>query len=392
MTQPSPLRKKITLAVVAGIPTDTMIWDTDLKGFAIRRQKSPAVTYLFKTRVRGAIRWLTIGRHGQATPDGDVWRPETARRRALLLAGNPALADEPASSGALTLTDVAARFLADHGHNLSAKSLVDYRGNLKNHILPVLGRDSVTDLTYARVSEAYARWAKQPRVANYCLAILSKIMTWCEDHAIRPRNTNPCRGIKRKKETKRQTFLQGDELARLGAALDEAEAQNLVSLYAAAALRLLLFTGARMNEILTLQWSFIDLERSLIFLPQSKTGQKTITLNAAAIAVLKALPRFANNPFVIVGRRGEHMVNLFKPWDIIRKRAGLPELRIHDLRHTFSSVAVAAGGSLPVLGRQLGHSNPQTTQRYAHLADDPVRQLTEATGQRLAKALCGKSE
>jgi integrase len=189
-------------------------------------------------------------------------------------------------------------------------------------------------------------------------------------------------------ENKRERFLTPDELARLGAAFEKAEASHLVGSYAIAALRLLIFSGARLSEILTLEWSHVDLDRRIIFLPDSKTGKKPLTLNDAAIEVLKTLPKFANNPYVIAGHRhGAHLVNLQKPWQLVRTLAGLETVRIHDLRHTFASVAVASGGSLPILGRQLGHSQPQTTQRYAHLADDPVRKLTQTTGEVLALAM-----
>lgn len=187
--------------------------------------------------------------------------------------------------------------------------------------------------------------------------------------------------------------MQPDELGRLGAALDEASAKGEVGPFAIAAIKLLIFTGARLSEILTQQWSFVDPERRKLLLPDSKTGQKAITLNEEAIAVLKEVPRFPNNPFVIVGfRQSGHLINLQKPWRLVRKKAGLNDVRLHDLRHTFASVAVASGGSLPVIGRALGHSQPMTTARYAHLTDDPVRQLTQSTGAALAQAMKRRSD
>ncbi len=213
-------------------------------------------------------------------------------------------------------------------------------------------------------------------------------MTWCEDQGHRPEGTNPCRKIQRYAETKRERFLQPAELARLGAALDHAATSHLASEHALAALRLLILTGARLSEILTLEWSFVDIDRKALFLPDSKTGKKPIALSEAAIEVLTALPRYATNPYVIVGHRhGMHLVNLQKPWQSVRTLAKLDGLRIHDLRHTFASVAVASGGSLPEIGALLGHSQPQTTQRYAHLGNDPVRAITERTGRKLVEAM-----
>lgn len=185
-----------------------------------------------------------------------------------------------------------------------------------------------------------------PRAANHALSVMSKLLTWAEDQGYRPEGANPCQRVQRYRENKRERFLTKDELAKLGKALDKAEAEHIAGPYAIAALRLLIFTGARLNEILTLQWSHVDLERKMIFLPDSKTGQKPVTLNQPAIDILKALPRFANNPYVIVGHRyGSHLINLQKPWQEIRALAGLETVRIHDLRHTFASVAVATGNS-----------------------------------------------
>jgi integrase len=139
---------------------------------------------------------------------------------------------------------------------------------------------------------------------------------------------------------------------------------------------------------LTLKWAYVDLERRLLLLPDSKTGQKAIVLNNAAVEVLGHIPKYEGNPYVIVGNRhGRHLVNLQKPWQIIRQAAGLGEVRLHDLRHTFASIAVASGGSLPMIGRMLGHSEPKTTQRYAHLTDDPIHVLTQTTGDVIAGAL-----
>lgn len=153
-------------------------------------------------------------------------------------------------------------------------------------------------------------------------------------------------------------------------------------------MRILLLTGARLGEILELRWKHVDLERALLLLPDSKTGQKPIFLNQAALDILSRLDRIAGNPFVIVGSvPGTHLVNLQKPWGRIRKLAGLDDVRIHDLRHSFASIAASSGASLPLIGKLLGHTQPQTTNRYAHLVADPVRELNETIGATLASAL-----
>jgi integrase len=151
---------------------------------------------------------------------------------------------------------------------------------------------------------------------------------------------------------------------------------------------LLALTGARLSEILTLRWENVDLENACLRLSDSKTGQKSIYLNAPALEILNSLPQLDDNPHVIAGERvGAHLVNLQKPWRRIRKAAGLENVRIHDLRHSFASVAAASGQSLYVIGSLLGHSQPQTTSRYAHLSADPLRAANDAVGIRISNAM-----
>jgi len=169
--------------------------------------------------------------------------------------------------------------------------------------------------------------------------------------------------------------------------LQEAEEQGSESPYVIAAIRLLLLTGARLSEVLTLEWRYVDLARGLLFLPDSKTGQRPVFLNSGAIEVLQQLPRQPDNPYVIAGAgQGRHLVNLQKPWRRIRARAGIEDVRLHDLRHSFASIAAESGASLPLIGKLLGHTQMQTTQRYAHLVADPVKELSETVGAVLANS------
>ena len=196
----------------------------------------------------------------------------------------------------------------------------------------------------------------------------------------------------------RQRFLSEAELARLGDVLTEAEVDRTEDPYAIAALRLLIFTGCRRDEILTARWEWLDCDRGLLNLPDSKTGAKTIFLSPPALEVIASIPRVANNPFIIVGKRaGQHWVNLRKVWIRIRKEAALEtistgdgrlqEVRIHDLRHSYASLLASGGASLPMIGALLGHRNPATTARYAHLAANPLRLLNSEAGLRAAQAL-----
>lgn len=391
-TMPVRLTTVITLSVVAALKPGDVAHDSKLIGFGARRQKH-AVSYFVKLRHAGKQRWITVGRHNQPTPDGDTWRPDTARVRAKQLIGNPLLADPLPSSPDSTFATVVEQFMTEHAPKLRPRTLVEYRRMVDQYLVPILGQHPVAAVTRGHVISAHATWSGTPRSGNFALTVLSKFMSWAEDHGYRHDGTNPVRRVERYKENKRERFLTPEELARLGAALDHVEAQHLTSPYIVAAIRLLIFTGCRLSEILTLEWSHVDITRKMLFLDDSKTGKKSVTLNDAAMDVLANIPRFQNNPYVIVGHRyGSHLVNLHAPWNMIRIMAELPGVRLHDLRHTFASVAVATGGSLPVLGRQLGHSQSRTTQRYAHLSDDPVRQLTQTTGERLAQSLRSKPE
>ena len=213
-------------------------------------------------------------------------------------------------------------------------------------------------------------------------------MSWAEAQGYRPQNSNPCKNIKKYRETKRERYLSEEEFGRLGEVLNRAEACGSQNLYVIAAIRLLIYTGARLNEILTLKWEYVDWERNMLRLPDSKTGQKVIVLNGAALGILKNLPKVKGNPFIIVGHKsGACLVNIQKPWQESRALADLNDVRLHDLRHSYASVAASSGASLPLIGKLLGHTQTQTTARYAHLADNPIVELNEDVGNRISKAM-----
>ena len=244
-----------------------------------------------------------------------------------------------------------------------------------------------------------------PYRANRSLALLSKAFNLAEVWGWRPDYSNPVRHVSKFAEKKRKRFLSQRELARLGEALRVAERDGCLTLpakeglrseekrapiipSAIAAIRLLILTGARKGEILGLRWDWIDFEAGRANLPDSKTGEKAIVLAPAALAVLDAIPRQDGNPHVIVGAKpGAALVNLKDPWLAIRETAGLDDVRVHDLRHSFASVGAANGASLPIIGALLGHTQATTTQRYAHLADDPLRAAAADIGKRIAAAM-----
>jgi integrase len=253
-------------------------------------------------------------------------------------------------------------------------------------IVPALGRLRPEEVKHADVAGWHARLSETPGAANRALAVLSSMFGWAIKNGLREA-PNPCRDIKRYRGRKVERFLSTVELGRLSEALKAVETDDP---YVVAAIRLLIFTGARLGEILGLRWDWIDLERALINLPDSKSGAKSIYLSAPAREVLASLPRIASNPYVIVGRAaGSPLVNLQKPWRRIRNAADLRDVRIHDLRHSFASMGANMGEGLPIIGRLLGHRHTATTARYSHLAADPLRAANEKIGARIVAAMAG---
>jgi integrase len=210
-----------------------------------------------------------------------------------------------------------------------------------------------------------------------------------EQWSLRPDGSNPCRHVEKFTERKRERMLSPAELARLGDALAAYDG----SPYPVAAIKLLIFTGARLGEVRELQWDWIDLERGEASLPDSKSGAKILHLPPPALAVLTELPRLDGNPHVIAGAKpGAALVNLEKPWLTIRAAAGLDNVRLHDLRHAFASVAASSGMGLPIIGKMLGHTQAATTHRYAHLASDPVKAAAAVVAGKIAAAMAGSGK
>jgi integrase len=287
------------------------------------------------------------------------------------------------------LGELLTRFLDEHADDkLKPSTAAEYHRLARLYVLPALRHRLIRDISRSDVVRMHTSLAAKPYQANRVVALLSKFFNWCESQSHRPDGSNPCRHVEKFGEAKRERFLSSEELTRLGEALRTAEAERTASPWVIGAIRLLALTGARLSEILTLKWEFVDFERATIRLPDSKTGAKTLYLNAPALTVLAELPRVDGNPFVIVGeRKGARLVNIQKPWRRIRKAARLDDVRLHDLRHSFASVAAAGGMSLPIIGALLGHSQPQTTHRYAHLAADPLRAASETIAGQIAGAL-----
>jgi integrase len=368
---------------------EATLWDREVRGFGIRARPGGTKTYVVRYRPGGGgrsapLRTLTIGSHGSP------WTPDQARAEAKRLLGlvrngaDPA-ADRSARKQTPTVGDLAARFLVEYAQAKRKRSTAaEYERILHKLILPALGSRKVTDLTRHEVAKLHHDLRRGPYQANRTLAVLSKMMNLGERWGLRPDGSNPCRHVERFAERKRERMLSAEELARLGEALVQYDG----SPYVVAAVKLLIFTGARLSEVLGLRWDWVDFSRGEARLPDSKTGAKTLHLPPPALAVLSGLPRVDGNPYVVCGRvEGAALVNLETPWRQIRKSAGLDGLRLHDLRHAFASVAASAGMGLPIIGKMLGHTQPATTARYAHLASDPVKAAAATVASTIAEAM-----
>jgi integrase len=222
-------------------------------------------------------------------------------------------------------------------------------------------------------------------VAAQCVTLLGTVFAFAVKRGLRAEN--PAHGIKKPPVRKMNRFLSEREFAQLAAALD-AELKYSLNPFAVAAIMLLVMTGCRKGEILSLEWTEVDFENRCLRLRESKSGAKIVYLNSLAVAVLMKLPREVGNPLVIGGsKKGAGIVGIDKVWSRVRADAGLIDVRIHDLRHSFASIGVRNGLNLPVLGALLGHKHTITTSRYAHLSDDPVREAAERIGRQIADAM-----
>ena len=363
------------------------VWDDQLKGFGARVYPNGGKRYVAQTFRRGKTIRVQIGRHGVLS-----FEEAKARARKIIAdidEGRNPNKEKDAERLSPTVAELAERFLKEYvPDHCKPRTRVEYRHAVERYILPALGPIKATALGRDDVAALHHEMREKPYQANRTLGVVSKMMNQAEAWGLRPDRSNPCYHVRKYKEKKRERFLTADELARLGKALDEEES---FAPSAVTAFRLLLYTGARLSEIQTLKWEHIRGHR--IHLPDSKTGAKTIPLNEPALEVLAGTKSVEGNPYVITGTaEGAHLTDLQKPWRRIRKVAGLEDVRIHDLRHTFASEAVMGGESLPMVGRILGHTQAQTTARYAHLADDPLQRASERIASSLKQAMNDQGE
>ncbi len=301
----------------------------------------------------------------------------------------------------LTITELCDDYLLSGVATKKASTLVSDRGRIERHIKPLIGHVRLTDVSKATVTRfmqdvAMGKTAKDVKTghrgraivtggkgtASRTVGLLGGIFTYAVEAGLM--SENPVRGVKRYKDKKNLRFLNYEELIQLGEALREVEA-NGANPQGVSIIRLLILTGCRKGEIENLRWQDVDFDLGFLRLPDSKTGQTIRPLNRAARAVLASLPRYQGGELVFPSQKPDRpYVGTPKVWLAVRASCELSGVRLHDLRHSFASVAVSEGSSLPVIGVLLGHKDAATTAQYAHLHDDPVRGAVEKVGERLA--------
>jgi integrase len=404
---------KFTDSNVAAVqPADRDLWlkDEAVPSFYLRVRPQGGKTYVVKYKRHGVSQTVTIGRV-------EHWSAAKARTEAKqLLAAvdrreDPA-ADRAARRAALSLHAVATLWLGFDPMDEQAKpkksakrkaSTQDgYARALRLHVIPAVGNLPLDDINTAAVGRIAKGLSDRPSQRNKTLRVLSSLFRWAARNGHCKKGQNPAASdaVERVTEDGRERFLTAEEMTRLGSAIREAETVGLsvksgddpkarrviIDQHAAAAMRLLLLTGCRLREILNLEWSRIDFERGIINLSEAKRGRRPVILNAPALQILSELPRFGR--FVIASTQEDRpRYDIKRAWQRVRDAAGLTDVRGHDLRHTAGAVSASSGFGLQITGALLGHKSVQATQRYAHLANDPLKRAAERVGGEIAAHL-----
>ena len=350
--------------------------DRDLKGFGVRILPSGRKSFFLHCQVDGRRVWHAIG-------DAATVSLETARSNASAMLALRLQGDEARPAVPIPFETAAEEVFQRYGRHWKPRTLEVNLGYYRKQILPWFRGRAIADITRGDVQKWFASLHKTPVAADRSMPVLSVILRQAGVYGYRPEGSNPCSGITRYRRRGRERFLTADEIRRLSRILDKHHDRHPLQ---ASIVRLLLLTGCRKSELLTLRWS--EYREGHLHLADSKTGPRTVWLSSAARRILDYLPR--SGPWVFPSpHRNNHLSadTLHAFWWKVRAEAGIEDVRCHDLRHTYASLALAHGETILMIGKLLGHNHPSTTLKYTHLADTTVHEAAEA----LAPVLGGES-
>jgi integrase len=391
------MKKRITTQTVKALKApprgNHVVWDDQVTGFGARITATGAVAYVLRYVVNGQERRMTLGKHPDLS--ASAARDIAIGLRGEITSGHDPLGARRAGRAAPTVQQLSERYLTDHvaSHNKPSTE-VTFRRLVDNHIVPKLGKKRVADVTSDDVAKLHHGLRATPRQANQTLAVLSKMFSLAELWRMRRAGeVNPCRGIRRYPERRRDRFLNDAELKKLGETLSTLEASKTILPSVATAVRLLALTGCRLGEVLGLRWDDVDLEAGLLVLRDAKAGGRTHVLGAPATALLIDLNR--EGPWVIASPKPEGPMSVWTmegSWRRIREAAKLDDVRLHDLRHTVGTFAGQAGANAFLVRDALGHRTLAMTGRYVSRDDDPLRLLADRVSGRIAAAMAATSD
>ncbi len=351
------------------------IRDKELKGFGVRVLPSGHRSFFLHRQIDGQRVWHAIG-------NADDNTLKCARSKATWLLKSRQHRDDSVVADQVPFEIVAEEVFRRYSRHWKPSTLEVNRKYLRNKILTWFKGRAIADITRSDIQQWFASLHATPVAADRSAPVLSIILKQAEVYGYRPEGSNPCTGIKRYRRRGRERFLTNDEIRRLSKVLDRHHDSHPAQ---TSIIRLLLLTGCRKSEILTLRWT--EYREGKLHLSDSKTGPRTVWLSSAARRILDGLPRSGLWVFPSPRRNGHRSENsLDMAWLRIRAEAGLEDVRCHDLRHTYASVALALRETIPTIGRLLGHNDPATTLKYTHLADATVHEAADA----LAPVLAGE--
>ena len=386
MPKKSTLRlttRSVAALLVTG--KDVLYWDRDFTGFGVRVQRNGRKVYVVQTRGPAGLKRVTLGPFAGVSIDKR--RREAATIIDRIKRGLDPVPPEPEPEP--TVADLAARCMRAYVKvQCKPKTEELYRTAIDRHIVPALGTMPVKDVRSKHVIELHQRLRDTPSMANHVVAMLSKMFSLAQTWELVPHGRNPCGAVSHYREQSRERFLTPEEYRSARTALREAEADGTMWPPAIAAIRLLMLTGCRKSEILTLKWDDVDRTAGELRLRDGKRGPRMVPLTPPVQKVLDGIERIEGNPWVIRSRKpGACLPDLTYYWNRIQARAGLEGVRVHDLRHSYASRALALGESLTMIGRLLGHSKVGTTARYAHLVHDAEKAAAARTGDSIGAHL-----